>query len=204
MRRRLFNFAATASLLLFLMVAAIALRSVGRHGDLIQYSVIDRPPHRAAFIMFGWRSEWIGVIWTEYRTLQGQKLSPRIYQVPGWSYQNLNSAAPLHLFGYRRYVLWHSGSMLIPYPDGPTWFEQQQLAAPVWLLFVATSALPRYWVFSTLRRRRRKRWAAAGCCVRCGYDLRATPQPNGPLLRRCPECGAEPPGHEDIGPPRKI
>ncbi len=36
-----------------------------------------------------------------------------------------------------------------------------------------------------------RRRAERGLCVKCGYDLRATPEAGGPLLERCPECGSD-------------
>ena len=36
------------------------------------------------------------------------------------------------------------------------------------------------------------RRARLNLCLRCGYDLQATPQEGGALLSRCPECGAVP------------
>jgi hypothetical protein len=53
---------------------------------------------------------------------------------------------------------------------------------PIWPLFLLTAIVPSLWTVSRLSRRRRIRRLAAGCCPRCGYDLRASPD-------RCPECG---------------
>jgi hypothetical protein len=47
------------------------------------------------------------------------------------------------------------------------------------LALLATLFLPVMWLFTELRTRARQ---AGNRCVRCGYDLRATPD-------RCPECG---------------
>jgi len=53
----------------------------------------------------------------------------------------------------------------------------------VWLL-VSTLVI----VFGVINIKRRRMWRRfyAGECVRCGYDLRATPD-------QCPECGLVPP-----------
>jgi hypothetical protein len=51
-----------------------------------------------------------------------------------------------------------------------------------WLLFPITTALPVIWVLLFLRRRRTRLRNERGQCLKCGYDLRATPG-------RCPECG---------------
>jgi hypothetical protein len=59
---------------------------------------------------------------------------------------------------------------------------------PVWLLLTLLTLL----ALRNEARARTRRWRARnGCCVACGYDLRASPD-------RCPECGAIP----DIAPPK--
>lgn len=57
---------------------------------------------------------------------------------------------------------------------------------PYWLLILATAILPAIWIASSLRHHRRRRHRLTqGRCLKCGYDLRATPS-------RCPECGESP------------
>jgi hypothetical protein len=65
------------------------------------------------------------------------------------------------------------GGVAMGAPTQSVW----QLEVPYYLIAVVAALLPACWVW---RRSRRPR---AGCCARCGYDLRATPD-------RCPECGA--------------
>jgi hypothetical protein len=78
----------------------------------------------------------------------------------------------------------------VNYRDGTSRFRE--LAAPLWLVALAAAAWPLASIALLIRRRRkRRRFSMVGCCQTCGYDLRATAEKSGPLLARCPECGAE-------------
>jgi len=71
---------------------------------------------------------------------------------------------------------WESFRSIDPLDGGTRW----SLGIPCWMPVLMFALLPAGQLTVGLRRRRRFN---AGRCLRCGYDLRATPG-------RCPECGA--------------
>jgi hypothetical protein len=59
------------------------------------------------------------------------------------------------------------------------------IVSPLRFVAVLFALLPLIDIMLVRRRRRRRLRLAAGLCVACGYDLRATPE-------KCPECGTVP------------
>ena len=76
---------------------------------------------------------------------------------------------------------WH-GFAYAYFRSGPTTYRQAAL--PLGLLVPLAVAAPLVGWFTALAvdDRRRRQQAVHPTCIRCGYDLRATPD-------RCPECG---------------
>jgi hypothetical protein len=74
------------------------------------------------------------------------------------------------------------------HPDG--WYVARHASIPCWLFAASAGAWPMGSLALLIRRRsRRRRLLRAGCCLDCGYDLRATPEAGGLLVGRCAECG---------------
>jgi hypothetical protein len=93
------------------------------------------------------------------------------------------------------YFTWHSNAWEEGYGVTPRrWAGVQAFRVPIdgeigprtvivvshWLVFAGLLLPPAAWAVRARRRRRRE---AAGRCLECGFDLRAS-------RRRCPECGA--------------
>jgi hypothetical protein len=87
-------------------------------------------------------------------------------------------------------VLWTRIDWLEPIPwrwktfgfDRKHDFNGDDYEIPVWSILALSALLP---VLRLARWRKGRGLAQMGHCVRCGYDLRATPS-------RCPECGWSP------------
>ncbi len=70
-----------------------------------------------------------------------------------------------------------------PWPDvGNIGLRIRALTLPLYFPCLLFAILPAHYVLRVRRRRRIARRVALGCCIACGYDLRAS-------RGRCPECG---------------
>ena len=185
-------------------LAMLALWGLGhaRHGyaDLNRFTVKSE---RVDFVGFdaAWWDGRLGIgRWREHYTgdslSTGQVIAAR--HVPGWQ-REFASGRPWWADGN-----WPSSTGAMNPPQTWTVFRWQSysvqetdtgtdaryVSAPCWLGALASGAWPVVSFALLLRgRSRRRRLAGIGCCRQCGYDLRATPEAGGELVRQCPECG---------------
>ena len=107
----------------------------------------------------------------------------------GWSYLGLGQ--PPH--GHFKDWLWSFNFSIqrnrIPFGDER--YHAIEAIIPLWFPIVVTLILPLCWVRRWRKLRVAARRVRLGLCLQCGYDTRATPDPNGPRLPQCPECGRE-------------
>ena len=176
MKRRLFTILSAFSLLLFVAVCVLWVRSYFVSDELISRTEqLDRRD---------------GQVWNV--------IDKRLTSSQGWwSDSNFNDAGAPNTYSSqqqeharnsvdRSSFEWRSLADPIPMQFVATRFGGQT-PVPYWLTGLALTVLPTLWLTRPLRhrwqrRRRKHHIRRTGLCPSCGYDLRATPD-------RCPECG---------------
>jgi hypothetical protein len=179
-RHRLFTICSALSLLLFVAVSILWVRS---------YGLTDKLVWRRAEAERSIRSGKGHVLLALY-------LGDRSSRPADWFGLTYERGTPRPVIWDRNVTLLMNGEpgdTLAQYDAGGfAWFERRNVrrrtltahgTVPLWSIAAPAAALPLAWTTlrlrSRLRTRRRRR---LGLCAGCGYDLRATPQ-------ACPECG---------------
>lgn len=80
---------------------------------------------------------------------------------------------------WQRYSRFHGFGFLSYPPNGGFATNHRLIVIPYWSPAVLLAILPTIWIWRFVRYRHRRN---VGHCPKCNYDLRATPE-------RCPECG---------------
>jgi hypothetical protein len=108
----------------------------------------------------------------------------------GWNWKIGAGNPGVYATGGER--VWGPFGWTVAKADGPRMsYRFRNISLPLWLLALLTGAWPLGSAGLLIRRRRRaRRLGRPGRCRRCGYDVRSTPDADGPRLATCPECGA--------------
>jgi hypothetical protein len=180
----LFNLVAGMSLGCVLLTLVFWFRGASRI-DRISYTCVTHDevaPLR--FDVFVFQSDGATIsVWREFRkvfnTAQAAKMAALNTDLPRWNWEVTPHASSgllrLRPIGFLRDV------------ERPVRGENQTIGrslifAADWMLALVFSLPPGMWIILAKQRRVRQRRASNGLCVKCGYDLRASPD-------RCPECG---------------
>jgi hypothetical protein len=162
LRRKLFTLLAAISLVFCVAALGVWMHSMGREDRIVHY---DGKRVFSAHLSFG-----------------ALDVSLMPHTCAYWEY-------PKHVLGWQRgsrpfQLSDHNPPMRRHY--GVTGFnagtDPYFLYLPLWMICLAGAVLP---AVAVAQRLRRPRAVDEGRCVKCGYDLRASPE-------RCPECGAFP------------
>jgi hypothetical protein len=137
-------------------------------------------------------------------SMRGAGILMDVGTINGDSFKSDRESWPPHFAGVgigpvRMYLQWrsarwrnlgsqfpHIAHQTFVFHAGNGFETMERVSAPSWILLPGCVFAP----LLCLRRRRQQRLLSRiGHCPTCGYDLRATPDPSGQFLPRCPECG---------------
>jgi hypothetical protein len=162
MRRQLFNTIAVLSVLLFIALAAMWLRSNRTEDVIVWVGAND------CFGMLSVR----GAVLVDWRFEASGFRRPGSWDPGGWEYSNGRAVRSPWTDSFR-WPLYHHYA----YHGSRGW----AVIIPYWIVALVASIAPLRWMQLLMRARR----IEPHYCRSCGYDLRATPD-------RCPECGEVP------------
>jgi hypothetical protein len=149
----------------------------------------------------------LGVVWGEQRHPKAERdiaMEEALRKGPGWTWESYPT--PVSVIdpwgnGGLGPIHWSADDSTVSEPNGgKREYRWRTFSLPCWLLALLAGAWPLASVALLIRRRRRaSRRRRLNLCRLCGYDLRATPSPDGALLAICPECGSA--RRDDVGNP---
>jgi hypothetical protein len=170
-KRRLFTILSALSLLLFVAVVVLWVRSYWYYegGPVVLVATSFRLESGSGTLVTCWRVD------DNPRSVpNGRWKVVPMSKMPGGKFGLPPQSSGALGFRYWAYDL--------PIEGWAKPMEGRQLFVPYWAAVLLFALLPMVWLTLTLRNRRRQELRR---CPACGYDLRATPG-------RCPECGVFP------------